>query len=443
MRKLTYSLIMVCLWGAAVSLGAQTTSGTITGSVVDAQLAIVPGATVTARNLATDQSRSVLTDEFGRFRLSNVPIGTYEVKVELTGFGAYVQSGVTVGVNQEAVLSVTLQPAGIVETVTVQEDAPPINTSNAEIGVRFDTRRIAELPLATNRNIFNIALSAPGVSQIGEGQSGFATGTNFSVNGMRLRSNNFMIDGQDSNDPSITGRQQPMNNPDIVQEIQLITNQFAAEYGRAAGSVMNVVTKSGTNDFHGTAFWFHNDNALNSRNNLDERTTPKAPFRIENQFGGTFGGPIVRGNTFFFGSYQRWTDRRQGSGTTLNGAPTEQGRQVLQNAVGARPHVAALLKFLPAAQTPIGRNATFTSGGQTFTVPLGSLTGSSARKINNDQFSTRIDHQFGQSHTLAGRYFFTNERDAGGGQVTPTGLTTIVPSRQQAANIWLTSTLSG
>ena len=129
---------------------------------------------------------------------------------------------------------------------------------------------MAELPVINSRDVFSLALQAAGVSQLGSGQTGFANGTNFSVNGMRLRSNNFMMDGQDSNDPSVSGRQQRMNNTDLVQEVRLITNQFAAEYGRAAGSVLNVITKSGTNQFRGSAFLFHNDNSLNARSNLDK-----------------------------------------------------------------------------------------------------------------------------------------------------------------------------
>ena len=140
----------------------------------------------------------------------------------------------------------------------MQADAPLLNTTNAEVGVRFDTKRIAELPVGNQRDVFSLALSAAGVSQTNTGQANFASGPDFATNGMRARSNNFMIDGQDSNDVSVTGRQQPINNTDIVQEIRLITNQFAAEYGRAAGSVMNVVTKSGTNAFHGSGFWFAN-----------------------------------------------------------------------------------------------------------------------------------------------------------------------------------------
>ncbi|PYS16371.1 MAG: hypothetical protein DMG17_12470, partial [Acidobacteria bacterium] len=442
LNLLALSVLPVCLL-------AQSTTGTISGSIVDAQQAVIPRAMVTARNVETNISRSVLTNEVGRFRIPNLPVGPYEVSVELGGFARYVRSGIILTLNQEAVLDIMLQTAGVTQEITVQENATVLNVSNAEVGVHFDTRRISELPLGASptgtggfRNVFNIALSAPGVSQLASGQSEFSTGVNFSVNGTRFRSNNFMIDGQDTNEPGVSGRAQSINNPDIVQEIRLITNQFAAEYGRAAGSIMNIVTKSGSNDLHGTAFWFHNDNALNAPSNLDKKAFAKAPFRVENQIGGTVGGPIIKNRTFFFGSYQRSADRRLGSGFTLNGAPTEAGRQVLQSAVGNRPQVAALLKFLPAAQAPIGQSLSFMAGGTTYAVPLGSLTGSAGRRIDNHQFSTRVDHQLNDRHTLSGRYMFTDDKDAGQGQKTPPGLTTLVPTRQQAANVWLTSTLS-
>jgi carboxypeptidase family protein len=446
---MTYRKILLALlcayWGVAV-LQAQSTTATVQGLVVDQQKAVVPGVTVTARNLETNATRSAISNDEGLYRIPNLPVGTYEVSAELGGFARYAQSGITLSLNQTAAVDITMKPAGVSQEVSViEENAPPLNVANAEVGVLFDRKRIAELPFATDRDIFSIALSAPGVSQLGSGQTAFSSGADkdsFSVNGMRVRSNNFMIDGQDSNDPSVSGRQQSINNPDIVQEIHLITNQFAAEFGRNAGSVMNVVTKSGTNGFHGTGFWFHNDNALNSRSNVEEKIFPKAPWRVENQIGGTLGGPIVKDRTFFFGSYQRWTDRRFQAGTTLNGAPTEAGRQVLQQAAGNLPQVAALLKFLPAAQSPINKNASFTLNGQTYTVPLGSLTGSASRRINDHQFTNRIDHRFNNRHTLSGRYLFTDRKDAGDGQVTPGGLTTYVPQRQQAANVWLTSTLS-
>ena len=253
------------------------------------------------------------------------------------------------------------------ETIEVRADAPLLNTTNAEVGVRFDRMRVAELPVRTSRNIFALALSAPGVSELASGQTEFAgeNRTGFSTNGMRLRSNNFMIDGQDDNDPNANNRHLTINNTDIVQEVRLITNQFAAEFGRAAGSVVNVITKSGTNAFRGSAFIFHNHEGLNSRSNLDKSAgLTSAPYRSENQVGGTIGGPVLADRTFFFGSFQRWTDRRLASGFTLNGAPTEEGRQILQSVVGDRPQVPALLKHLPAG-TANGRVATFTVDGQT------------------------------------------------------------------------------
>jgi hypothetical protein len=329
------------------------------------------------------------------------------------------------------------------EVVTVAENASLLNTSNAEVSTRFDTKRLSELPLAPNRNVLNIALSAAGVSQLGSGQTGFAQGLNFSVNGMRLRSNNFMFDGQDSNDPSVSGSQQPINNPDVVQEIRLVTNQFAAEYGRAAGSVVNLVTKSGSNQFHGSGFWFNNNEVFNARSNLDKAAGfTDAPRRNENQFGGTLGGPIVQDKTFFFGSYQRWTDRQLGSGATISGVPTEAGRQILQAQVGSRPQVAALLKFLPAAQTPNNTSANFTANGQTFTVPLGSLTGANSVAFNNHQWGVRADHRFSEQHQINGRFYFNDQNSVGTGQATPAGLSNIVTARNQSANIGVTSILS-
>ncbi len=440
------SLVVAIALFATASLWAQSTTGTVQGTVKDNQDAVVPGATVTLRNTQTNATRTLVTDGSGNYRFLNLPVGVYALAVELPGFSKYSRDGITLSLNQDAVIDVKIQPATISESIEVTADAPLLNTTTPEVGVRFDQKRVSELPLAgaSFRDVFAVALSAPGVSQLGSGQQGFASGTNFSSNGMRVRSNNFMIDGQDSNDPSVTGRQQPINNTDIIQEVRLITNQFAAEFGRAAGSVVNVVTKNGTNAFHGSGFGFFNDESLNARSNLDKAALrPSAPFREERQLGGTVGGPVVRNRTFFFGSYQRWTDRALGSGFTLNGAPTEAGRAVLQSAVGTRPQIQALLQFLPAAQTPLPQSASFTANGQSFTVPLGSLTGSSSIKFDNNQVAGRVDHQFGNNHTLTGRYLLDDTpENSGTGQVTPPGLTTVNPANRHSLNIWLNSVLS-
>ena len=353
-RRLSLVGLLVIL-AAATTLGAQSTTGSIQGTVKDKQDAVVPGAAVTIRNVQTNASRTAVTDGNGGYRFLNVPVGDYELTVELSGFSKHVRSGLTLSLNQDAVVDVQIQPAGVSENVEVRADAPLLNTTNAEVGVRFDTTRISELPMMNSRDIFAVALSAPGVSQLGSGQSEFASGTNFSSNGMRLRSNNFMIDGQDSNDPSVTGRQQQLNNTDAIQEMRLITNQFAAEFGRAAGAVVNVVTRNGTNVFKGSAFAYINDESLNAMNNLDKRVLvngvpqDKAPFREERQFGGTIGGPILRNRTFFFGSFQRWTDRKLGVG--LHAQRRADRSRASDPAVGCRQPPAGA----GAAQIPSGR----------------------------------------------------------------------------------------
>jgi hypothetical protein len=471
MKKTSKHLLALCviLLGVSGLSFAQSTTATLSGAVADEQQKVIANATVTARNVETNTARSVQTDSEGRYRFTNLPIGAYELTVEAAGFAKYVRQGIELLVNQDAVIDVPLKVSGFAEVVTVTENASLLNTTNAEVSTRFDAKRLSELPLAPNRNVFNVLLSAPGVSQLGSGQTGFANGISFSSNGGRVRSNNFQIDGQDTNDPSVSGGQQNINNPDIVQEIRLVTNQFAAEYGRNSGSVVNIVTKSGTNEYHGSAFWFNNNNHFNACSNQDKAARPGgfcksalggtregAPFRLENQIGGTFGGPMWlprfgeggpgwyngKDRTWFFGSLQRWSDRQLGSGTTIRGVPTDAGRAVLQSAAGNRPQVAALLRFLPAAQVANNTSQSFTLGGQTYIVPLGDLTGSTAIKFDDWQWSTRIDHNLSENHRLSGRYLYDSSVNAGSGQATPFGLTTVVPTRVQSANISLDSTIS-
>lgn len=458
MRTLKLAFFVLVFLSLALCSGipayAQSTTGIISGRVVDQKKAVIPGVGVTVRNMETNVARSTVSDDGGRFRFPALPVGTYEVTAEISGFARYVRSPITLTLNQEAVLDVVMQVAPMEQVVTVTSDVSLLNTTNAEVGVRFDTRRISELPLATDRNVFNIALSAAGVSQLASGQSEFAAGTNFSVNGMRVRSNNFMIDGVDSNDPSISGRQQPINNPDIIQEVRLITNQFLPEFGRSAGSVVNVITKRGTNDLHGSLFWFHNDNALNALNNLDKFVrnidgSPRflhAPFRVENQFGGTVGGPVRRDKTFFFGSLQRWTDRRLNSGATVRGVPTTEGQRLLQQLAGDRPQVQALLRFLPPAQLPIGQTACTTALDDQnrcpVPIPLGALGTSTSRAFNNWQWMANLDHHFSEKHILSGRYIFNDQETVGEGQATPPRMTSNNTQRQQLFGLSLTSTLS-
>lgn len=466
MRKNQIILLTLLFLSSVGFVLAQSTTGSISGTVSDEKQAIIAGASVTVRNVDTGISRTAQTDGEGRFRFVNLPVGAYQVTIEAANFSKYVQTGITLVVNQDAVIEATLKAGNVQETVTITENASVLNTTTAEVSTRFDEKRLSELPIATNRNVFNVLLSVPGVSQLSSGQTGFANGLSFSSNGGRLRSNNFMLDGQDINDPSVSGGQLGLNNPDAIQEVRIVTNQFLPEYGRNSGSVVNFIGKSGTNEFHGSGFWFHNNKKFNSCSNLEKASgscNPNstiearkvAPFRLENQVGFTFGGPLHlpgfgeggpyfisgKDRTFFFGDYQRWTDRQLGSGTTVNGAPTEAGRAILQNNFGNRPQVAALLKFYPAGISN-GQSRTITVGGNNFVIPLGDVTGSSSLKFDNNQYSLRIDHRINGKNFIYGRYRVDDSVQNGAGQVTPPGVTSVVATKVQAATIVLNSVLT-
>jgi outer membrane receptor protein involved in Fe transport len=444
MKKQLGTLVVIAAIGIALmpATWAQATLAGILGTVRDPSGAAVSGAEVRVRNMATNDTRETTTNTEGVFRVPNLPPGSYEVSVARSGFSRYIQGPITLRVGQDVDLSIKLEVAGLTEVVTVTSDAGMINTTNAEVGTNFDVKRIGDLPMAPNRNILNLALQIPGVSQLSSGNSAFTSGgVSFSVNGMRTRSNNFQIDGQDSNNASVGGLVQEINNPDTVAEMRIVTNQFAAEYGRAAGSVVNIVTKSGTNEFHGSAYWFYNGNKLNARSNLDKRTFTRAPWRVENQFAGTLGGPIKKDKTFFFGSVLRWTDHRFASGTAIGAAPTAEGQTILRNVAGNRPQVKALVDFVPPAQAPTGRTASFTLGGQTYNVPLGTLSGAAANVGDVWQWMARVDHKLSEKHSLLGRFMF-DDRVSISGQAVPPGLLSTSPARRQAAAAGVNSTLT-
>ena len=446
---------------------AQSSTGSISGVVTDQNQAVIPAATITIRNTATGFTRSTTTNSEGRYSFTDLPLGAYEITIEASTFSKYIRTGIRLLVNQNAIVSPNLMPAGVNEVVNVNSDASLLNRTTPEVATRFDERRLSELPIAPNRSVFNVLLSVPGVSQLGSGQTAFAIGISFSTNGGRLRSNSFLLDGQDMNDPALTGMQMPLNNPDAIQEVRIVTNQFLPEYGHNASSVVNFVGKSGTNDFHGSVFWFHNDQYLNACSNLDkaagfcqsnasDKKKRNAPFRLENQIGFTVGGPVIfprfgeggphlytaKNKTFFFVDFQRWTDRQLNSGVTLNGAPTAAGRAALQTYAGQRPQVQALLRFVPAG-TPNGQRRTVTiDGGPTFDVELGDLTGSSAFRFDSRQGSVRIDHSLNKNNFIYGRYRSSKESSAGSEQVTPPGLGTLDDRKTKAATIVWSSLLS-
>jgi hypothetical protein len=468
LRIVFLSIVLGCVEPAF----SHSSTGSISGTVTDQNNAVVQGAVVFGKNTATGFVRSAVTNSSGLYRLTNIPPGPYEITIEAASFKKYSRADITLDVGQNANVDAVLELGAIADSVTVNENASPLNSSTAEVSTRFDSRRLSELPISANRNVYNALLSTAGVVQLVTGQANFSQLLSFSANGGKTRSNNFMLDGQDMNDPTFTGAEVALNNPDAIQEVSIITNQFRAEYGHNAASIVNVVGKSGTNNYHGSLFWFHNNEHLNACNNLDKVATgaptgfcnkdaasearTRAPRRNENQIGFTFGGPLIlpvfgeggdpfwRGTdkTFIFGDYQRWSDRSLVAGPTLNGAPTAAGRAVLQSVVGDRPQVQALLRSLPAG-IPNGTIAQFTISGQPpQRVELGDFTGSAMFVFDDHQGSLRLDHSFNEKNLFYARYRFDSQDSSGSGQVTPPGLTTVNESRSSALAIVLNTFLT-
>ncbi len=281
---------------------SQSTGGRILGRVADPTAAVLAGVKITLTNEATGASRDTQTNASGDYNFVEVVPGTYRVEYELAGFKKSVQKSVTVDVNQVVTLNQTLAIGATQETIEVTSEAPQVDTTSTQLGAVINDRSVNELPLNT-RDTYQFLQLQPGVqSQLGSSGSlfyGSDSAGSVSVNGGRGRSNNFSVNGGDANDqfvnlPTI----QPT--PDSIEEFRVITNTFDAEYGRNSGAVVNVITKSGTNSFHGNVYEYFRNKVLNAQGYFN---TVKPQFN-QNQFGGTFGGPIKKDRTFFFVSYE-------------------------------------------------------------------------------------------------------------------------------------------
>ncbi len=297
-------------------LSAQGASGRLLGRIADSSGAVLAGAKVTLTNEATSIAHDTLTNESGDYSFVNVVPGTYTVEFELKGFKKNVQKGVIVDVNQVVTLNSTLQIGGSQETVEVTSEAPQVDTTSTQLGAVINDRSVNELPLNT-RDTYQFLQLQPGVqAQLGSSGSlffGSSDAGSVSVNGGRTRANNFSVNGGDANDQFVnTPTIQPV--PDAVDEFRVITNTFDAEYGRNSGSVVNVITKSGSNTFHGNVYEYFRNTILDARGYPD----PVTPQLNQNQFGATFGGPIKKDRTFFFLSYEGRRIRAGQPGQLLN-----------------------------------------------------------------------------------------------------------------------------
>src|SRR5438128_8781123 len=324
---LSLSIMMLTIVTPAIS---QLPTATILGTVKDPTGAVIPGTSITAKSVETGLTRTGVSAEDGSYRLSALPVGAYEVRVELPGFRTELRSGLTLTVSQEAVVNFTLQAGAVEQTVVVTEDAPLVNTTSGALGGLVDEKKVAELPL-NGRNFIDLTLLQPGITQHrGLGVAASTVGTWFSSNGAPLRSNNYLLDGAlMSNLTNGTSAAQDGSTLGIegVREYRVITNSFSAEYGMTMGSQVMVVTKSGTNTLHGSLFEYFRNSALDARNFFDYKTPAsnrRLPAFTRNQFGGSVGGPIKKDKTFFFGVYE---GLRQRFGVTT-----------ISNTIGAGSH---------------------------------------------------------------------------------------------------------
>lgn len=303
------ALLLVSLAAASVALGqAQSNAADLQGTVKDATGAVVGNATVTARNPATNVSRTATTNDEGFYRIVNLPPGAYEVTVEAANFKKLLLSNVNVTIGQAAQLDATLEPGAITETVTISDATSEIvETTKTAVATTIDQQRINNLPI-NERNYLSFALTTSTVGRDNGRPIGPAPTTGLNFGGQRGRSNLVQVDGADNTDNSVNASRSTVSQ-EAVQEFQVVTNSFAPEFGRSAGGVVNVVTKSGTNELHGNVFGFLRHRSFQARNAFAPIEDP--PF-TRTQYGFTIGGPLDKDRTFFFFAFEQ--RRRNESG---------------------------------------------------------------------------------------------------------------------------------
>jgi len=424
------ALVMAVVLSVAGSpLLAQGATGTISGVVSDTTGAVLPGVEVTVTNVETTQSRLVITGDEGRYSTPQLLSGNYEVRAELAGFQAGVRQGIRLVVGQQAIVNFSLQVGSISEEVIVTGEAPLVNTTNSALASVIDQGQLADLPL-NSRDLTQLSLLNPGVQQVRASISGGviqgAAGIRVSIGGARIYSTGFLLDGSDVTDVSRGigpgGAAGSLFGVETVKEFQVITNNFSAEYGRFVGGVMSMVTKSGTNDVHGSVFYFHRNDNLDARNFFDRdpddpTTRSGKPEFKRHQFGATIGGPIIKDKTFGFFS---WEAFRQDQGfSLLNIVPTVDAKLGLFDGIippggGTVDCSGVGYGSTPTAdnrcQVPIHPDAQQfidlypDPNGVDLDEQSAEFFGTPGGPVNEDFFTGRIDHNFSDSDSFFGRY---------------------------------------
>jgi len=423
MRTIQFAIIALLL-AIPLAVVAQVTTATIVGTVTDPSGSIVPGATVTARNLDNGLTRTVTSSDTGAYRLEFLPVGKYAVEVTYTGFKKAYISDIVLQVNDTSRVDISLTVGQVSETVTISEMATPaVNTSTSEIARTIQSAEITSLPLV-ERNVYTLLDLTPGVQSNNNGVAAASTGTSTFILGYPEQrtlinggtdggtgSVNYYLDGG-INMTNLRNTGNILPNPDAIQEFKVQTNSYNAEYGRYASGVINVLTKSGSNQFHGSVFEYLRNTVFNA--NDWGSTLARAPFH-RNQFGATLGGPIKHDKAFFFVSY---SGLRQATSTFLSGAvvPTALERTGNFTASGTKPvDPATGLAFVcngvtnvicpnrldPVAMKIINNYIPLSNA------PGNKWQGNIPTPYNFDEYLGKVDYQYNAAHRLSVSYFNT------------------------------------
>jgi hypothetical protein len=392
------------LFAGAALLG-QTPAGTVSGSVSDSSGARVSGVAVKITHLGTHETHVAATSGTGDYLFPSIPTGEYALEAQASGFKREKRTGIKVDVNQNARVDFILQVGQVSEVVEVKSDATMVDTREAQLGGTVDAHRVQDLPL-DGRNVYDLMTLMPGVTNVSTTLTGTNDSNYLNVNGARSRFNNFYLDGS-FNSALFRNGGNMAPNPDAVEEFHLITSNFDAEYGRLPGSVMNVVTRSGGNAFHGSVFEFLRNDAVNARNFFQSSVTPLK----RNQFGVAVGGPIRHDKTFFFASYQ---GLRLSTAAFVNGVlvPTAAQRAGDFSSLAASkwPVDPTTNQVFPGGILPPSRLDPVAQKIMTMMLPLpnsfnGALNASASAPTVDDQGMLRIDHQLTSKHKLSGTLF--------------------------------------
>jgi hypothetical protein len=435
------------------SAWAQT--GSITGQVLDSAGRAVPDATLTATSTATGLAQTVSSSSAGVFNFAALPPSTYNLTVTAPGFGTVNRNGVVLNIAAVLPINFSLAVGQANTTVNVVgSQAIPVETDSSELSTVIESKQINDLPLIL-RDPYQLVLLSPGVITSTNNEGGF------SVNGQRDRNNNFLLDGADNNDTSVPGTQGGISsaNPDSAQEFRVISNNFDAEYGRNTGAIIDVVTRGGTNQFHGDAYEFGRYNALGARDFFNTKANGKQNPYVRNDFGASVGGPIWKDHTFFFlnGEAQRFRTTTTASQTTPTAAfksgvftfidptvrPDDPTRRTFvdlnspnnpnnQSGLPRDPAVAKILALAPVGQTDNGDGVS-----TTYFFP-------SSDALNAYSFTGRFDHKLTDRHQLTVRYQYahSNESDPFHDEVLPGYGTTSVPATSHNGVVSIASTVS-